>query len=124
MTGLTQRRREPGEEPRPDDPDREPPYLDLDRLEARARELLEPSVYDYYAGGAESETSVAEAPQAWRSWRLRPRVLRGTEAELGTTLLGSPVRHPRSASPRGPTRRWRTPTASWPPAGARRRPAP
>ncbi|SDO78596.1 4-hydroxymandelate oxidase [Klenkia soli] len=99
MTGLTQRRREPGEEPRPDDPDREPPYLDLDRLEARAREVLAPPVYDYYAGGAETESSVQEAPQAWRSWRLRPRVLRATQADLATTLLGTPVGTPIGIAP-------------------------
>ena len=71
--GLTQRQRDPGEEPLPDDPDREPPFLDLARLEAQARGVLEPSVYDYYAGGSETETTLAEAPVAWRSWRLRPR---------------------------------------------------
>ena len=99
MTSLTQRLRGPDEDPQPDDPDREPPYLDLDRLEARARETLEASVYDYYAGGAESETSLTEAPQAWRSWRLRPRVLRGTTADLATTLLGSPVATPLGVAP-------------------------
>ena len=32
---------------------------------------------------------------AWRSWRLRPHVLRGVSAvDLGTTLLGSDVAHP------------------------------
>ena len=66
MTGLTQRRRDPGEEPLPDDPDRDPPFLDLDRLEREARGVLEPGVYDYYAGGAETETTLAEAPGSWR----------------------------------------------------------
>ncbi|SNR34060.1 alpha-hydroxy acid oxidase [Blastococcus mobilis] len=89
----------PGEET-PEDPGQEPPYLDLDRLEARAREQLPASVYDYYAGGAETETTMAEAPASWRSWRLRPRVLRGTaRVRLGTELLGTPVRTPIGIAP-------------------------
>lgn len=100
MTGLTQRRRDPDEQPLPDDPDREAPFLDLARLEAQARGVLEPSIYDYYAGGAETEITLAEAPRAWRSWRLRPRVLRGVaDADLSTTLLGSPVRTPVGVAP-------------------------
>jgi 4-hydroxymandelate oxidase len=78
----------------------EPPFLDLDRLEARAREHLPPDVYDYYAGGAGAEVTLAEATGAWRGWRLRPRVLRGTAAaELRTELLGSPVRTPIGVAP-------------------------
>ncbi|KQS66377.1 alpha-hydroxy acid oxidase [Modestobacter sp. Leaf380] len=100
MSRLTQRRREAGEEPLPDDVDREPPFLDLVRLEAQARAVLEPSVYDYYAGGAETETTLREAPEAWRSWRLRPRVLRGVDdVDLSTTLLGSPVATPVGVAP-------------------------
>ena len=84
----------------PEDPGREPPYLDLDRLEARARELLPADVYDYFAGGAETETTTLEAPASWRSWRLRPRVLRGiARASLGTELLGTAVRTPIGISP-------------------------
>ena len=83
------------EDPRPD-----PPFLDLEGLEARARDRLPEPVYDYYAGGAETETTMAEATSAWRSWRLRPRVLRGfSTAHLGTELLGSPVRTPIGIAP-------------------------
>lgn len=84
----------------PEDPRPEPPYLDLPTLEARAREVLAPPVYDYYAGGAETETTTTEATAAWRSWRLRPRVLRGvTTVQLGTELLGAPVRTPIGVAP-------------------------
>lgn len=81
-------------------PDPAPPYLDLAALEARSRELLPEPVYDYYAGGAETETTMHEATAGWRSWRLRPRVLRGIgTAELGTELLGAPVRTPIGIAP-------------------------
>jgi 4-hydroxymandelate oxidase len=97
---LTQRQRPAGAPATPDDPDREPPYLDLERLETRARELLPADVFDYYAGGAETETTLTEAPGSWRAWRLRPRVLRGMgAAQLGTTLLGSEVATPIGVAP-------------------------
>jgi 4-hydroxymandelate oxidase len=84
----------------PDDPGRELPYLDLHALEQQARVLLPADVYDYYAGGSGRETTVAEAEAAWRSWRLRPRVLRGTApVALGTTLLGTEVATPVGVAP-------------------------
>jgi 4-hydroxymandelate oxidase len=97
---LTQRQRSAGDPVTPDDPGREPPYLDLDAVEQRARQLLPADVYDYYAGGAGTETTLAEAPAAWRAWRLRPRVLRGVAAvQLGTSLLGSDVATPIGVAP-------------------------
>jgi 4-hydroxymandelate oxidase len=99
-SGLTQPQRPDDAPATPDDPGREPPFLDLDRLEARARELLPADVYDYYAGGAGTETTLTEATGAWRSWRLRPRVLRGVAtARLATSLLGSDVRTPIAVAP-------------------------
>ncbi|MGY1804633.1 alpha-hydroxy acid oxidase [Blastococcus sp. SYSU D00922] len=92
-----QRRRAVGEET-PED--REPPFLDLGALEAGARDRLPADVFDYYAGGAGTETTLAEAPGAWRSWRLRPRVLRGvTAVDLATELLGTPVGSPVGVAP-------------------------
>jgi 4-hydroxymandelate oxidase len=91
-----QRRRGEG----PDDPGARPDLLDLDALEAQARELLPAAVADYYAGGAEGEVTLREAPAAWRSWRLRPRVLRGTwSVSLDTSLLGSEVATPVGVAP-------------------------
>ena len=77
-----------------------PPPLDLDALEADALAVLPPDVGDYYAGGAGAEITLGEATAAWRSWRLRPRVLRDTTAvDLGTSLLGSDVATPIGVAP-------------------------
>jgi 4-hydroxymandelate oxidase len=77
-----------------------PEHLDLTALEAEAAALLPPAVADFYAGGAESETTLAEAPAAWRSWRLRPHVLSGLSAVgLRTSLLGSEVATPIGIAP-------------------------
>jgi 4-hydroxymandelate oxidase len=97
---LTQRQRTADELATPDDPERQFPFLDLAALEQQAQELLPPDVYDYYAGGSGEETTLTEAPAAWRAWRLRPRVLRGTVAvQLGTTLLGTDVATPIGVAP-------------------------
>jgi 4-hydroxymandelate oxidase len=94
-----QRRRAVGEAT-PEDRPLQQPFLDLAALEDRARELLPADVFDYYAGGAVTETTLREAPGSWRSWRLRPRVLRGvTSVPLDTELLGSPVRSPIGVAP-------------------------
>ncbi len=77
-----------------------PELIDLDALEERARELLGPEVADYYAGGAEGEVTLREATPAWRSWRLRPRVLTGaSDVRLRTTLLGAEVATPIGVAP-------------------------
>jgi 4-hydroxymandelate oxidase len=84
----------------PGDPGPSAQLLDLDALEARARELLPPAVADYYAGGAETEITLREAPAAWRAWRLRPRVLSGGgQVDLTTSLLGSEVATPIGVAP-------------------------
>jgi len=47
----------------------------LHGLEAAAAEVLDPMAYDYYAGGADDEITLAENVAAWRRIRMRPRVL-------------------------------------------------
>jgi 4-hydroxymandelate oxidase len=90
----------PGLHTRSPDSPAGPALLDLAGLEEQALAVLPPAVGDYYAGGAEAEITLGEATAGWRSWRLRPRVLRGVSTvRLGTTLLGSEVRTPIGVAP-------------------------
>jgi 4-hydroxymandelate oxidase len=66
------------------------------RLEAAAREKLDPAAYAYYAAGSDEEISAGEAAAAWRGFRLLPRVLRDvsrvdTSLTLAGVRLASPV---------------------------------
>jgi 4-hydroxymandelate oxidase len=69
--------------------------LTVDDLEAIARERLPQMVFDYFAGGAADEWTLAENRRAFQRWILRPRVLVDvTEVDLATTVLGQPVPFP------------------------------
>jgi len=74
--------------------------LDLERLEAAARARLDPPVYDYIAGGADAEHTVAGNLAAWSRLALRPHVLRDVaKVSTATTLLGSEVPVPLLVAP-------------------------
>jgi 4-hydroxymandelate oxidase len=74
--------------------------LDLAALEAAARERLDPGVYDYIAGGADAELSVAANLDAWSRLWLRPRVLRDVaRVSTATSLLGSQLQVPLAVAP-------------------------
>jgi 4-hydroxymandelate oxidase len=61
----------------------------LRALEQAARERLDPAVYDYYAGGAGDEQTLADNVAAWRRVWLRPRALVDVSAaDPATELLG------------------------------------
>lgn len=76
------------------------PRMDIDALEAVARERLEPMLYDYYAGGAETETTLRGNLTAWDHWRLKPFVLRDVSSvSTATTLLGAAVDTPVMVAP-------------------------
>ncbi|HET7601275.1 MAG TPA: alpha-hydroxy acid oxidase [Gemmatimonadales bacterium] len=76
------------------------PPLDLDALEAEARERLPPMAYDFFAGGAHDEITLRENRRAFHRLALRPRVLRGVGSrDLSTTLLGGRRPHPICISP-------------------------
>ncbi|MCW2613174.1 MAG: L-lactate dehydrogenase [Frankiales bacterium] len=66
----------------------------------QARQLLPEDVFRYYAGGAGEQLSLAEAEDAWRVVRLRPRVLRDvSRLSTATTLLGTPLAAPVVVAP-------------------------
>ncbi|MEA2219888.1 MAG: 4-hydroxymandelate oxidase [Solirubrobacteraceae bacterium] len=61
----------------------------LGELEARARELLDVAHYDYFAGGAGDEQTLAENAAAWRKVWIRPRVMVDVSViDTSCTLLG------------------------------------
>lgn len=80
--------------------ERDPGFVDLVALEAQARERLAPDVYDYIAGGAGDEVTLAANDAAWSDLRLRPRVLRDvTTVDLATTVLAQPLASPVGVAP-------------------------
>ena len=67
----------------------------LTELAARARAALDPVHWDYFAGGAGRERTVAGNEAAFARRRLVPRVLRGVgDRDLRTTLLGTGLAMP------------------------------
>jgi 4-hydroxymandelate oxidase len=69
--------------------------VNVDELEAVARERLEKSVYDYFAGGAEDEVTLRGNREALRRLALRYRVLVDvSRVDTSATLLGIPLSIP------------------------------
>lgn len=76
--------------------------VNLHEYEAAARAALSPMVYDFVAGGAGDEETVRANREAFRRWRLLPRVLTGPgEVSLATTVVGQPVSLPVLIAPTG-----------------------
>ena len=70
---------------------------DYERL---AAERLEPGAHGYYAGGAGDELTLRDNVEAYRRWRLRPRVLVDVEpCTTATTVLGQEVSMPLLVAP-------------------------
>ncbi|MFN8155883.1 MAG: alpha-hydroxy acid oxidase [Candidatus Nanopelagicales bacterium] len=69
-------------------------------LEDRARELLPPEVFAYYAAGSGEQRTLAAQERAWDDLMLRPRVLRDVSTvTTATTVLGTPVAAPVLVAP-------------------------
>ena len=65
--------------------------VDIAELEQRARGLLTPEVYDYYAGGSGSEQTLHASVSAWQQHWLMPRVLRDVSTvDTSVRLPGLP----------------------------------
>ena len=68
--------------------------------ERAAREVLDPGVYGYYAGGAGDEYTLRDNRRAFRRRRLRPRMLADVgSVSTAATVLGGPVSLPVLVAP-------------------------
>ena len=68
--------------------------------EPLAREAMDRGAWDYYAGGAGDEVSLADARAAWDRIRLRPRVLVDVATrDLSTAAFGRSLAHPVIVAP-------------------------
>jgi 4-hydroxymandelate oxidase len=77
-----------------------PPYLQVDDYEPVARSKLPADVYDYYAGGAGDERTLAENLRAFDRWVIRPRFLRGAGTpDPSTRILDTRVELPVLVAP-------------------------
>lgn len=82
------------------EPARPPEGRWLDLLPELARRAVHPAVFRYVESGSYDELTVAEATQAWREVRFRPRVLRGTQSvDLRTRVLGAELAAPIGIAP-------------------------
>ena len=76
--------------------------VDFDALEAKAASLLSAGADAFCACGADDEITTRENAAAWRSLRLRPRMLRGAASiDTSVTLLGAPCAMPIMLAPTG-----------------------
>ncbi|WP_439657965.1 alpha-hydroxy acid oxidase [Lentzea sp. HUAS TT2] len=73
----------------------------LAELHDKARAVLDPVHYDFFAGGVGDEVVLAENEAAFRRLALLPRVLRGKEISGDFPLLISPTAFHRLAHPDG-----------------------
>jgi len=59
------------------------------RLEARARELMAFPAFEYVSGGAGGEDTMRANREAFRHWRIAPRMLRDVSSrDLSVSVLG------------------------------------
>jgi lactate 2-monooxygenase len=76
--------------------------LTYDELEKRAERQLTRGAYGYVAGGAGSEDTMRANREAFRRWRIVPRMLRDVSTrDLATTVLGTAMPAPVLLAPVG-----------------------
>jgi 4-hydroxymandelate oxidase len=74
--------------------------VSLDGLELRAQARLDPTTFDYVAGGADGECTLRQNRAAWERFELLPRMLRGVADRcLARDVLGTRVSFPVLVSP-------------------------
>ncbi len=77
-----------------------PPFLNLHEVEALAREKLPPATYDYFAGGAEDETTVRSNRRGFEELAIRYRVLVDvSRRDSSLDLLGARIPAPIVVAP-------------------------
>jgi 4-hydroxymandelate oxidase len=75
-------------------------FLTVDDFEPAARERLPADVYDFYAGGAGDEWTLAENRRAFDDWVIRPRMLTGAyPPDPSTEILGTRIDFPVLVAP-------------------------
>ena len=76
--------------------------VSFEEWEARAREKLDTPAFDYIAGGAGTEDTMRENREAFRRWRLVPRMLRGSASrDCSINVLGTQSPAPVMLAPVG-----------------------
>ena len=76
--------------------------VDLDALEREARRVMRPESWVFCDTGADDEITSKENIVAWRTLKLRPRVLRDiVDIDTSVTLLGAKVDTPIMVAPTG-----------------------
>lgn len=79
--------------------------VNLADIEALARQVLSDSAWDYVAGGAEDEYTIAENIQAYKRIKLRPKMLVDVNTrDLATEVLGQHIALPVLLAPTSPLR--------------------
>ena len=76
--------------------------VSYEALKAKAHEVMTPEAYDYVAGGAGSEDTMRANREAFRRWRIVPRLLRDVAGrDLRVEVLGQPLNAPVLLAPIG-----------------------
>jgi isopentenyl diphosphate isomerase/L-lactate dehydrogenase-like FMN-dependent dehydrogenase len=77
-----------------------PTILTVDDYEPLARQVLPGDVFDYFAGGAGDEWTLAENRRAFERWVIRPRMLTGAwPVDPSTRILGTDIAFPVLVAP-------------------------
>lgn len=75
-------------------------FLTLQEIYSKAKKNLKPQIFDYFAGGADSEATLRRNQEAMSHFEFRPRLLRGLSAiDTNTTFLGIPLDVPVMIAP-------------------------